>query len=262
MSKHLVLLTTTVCFVFGLIAVSAQETPVPVAPAGIEQNVPALDPAAATQAWLATVPKNEREKSDAYFEGGYWLILWNFLLAGAISIFLLASRISARLRDFSRRLTRFKMLQVACYALPYLVIVYVLSFPLNLYENFLREHQYGYATQSFLPWFREQLTGLGVGIVAGTILLVVLYAVFRRAPRTWWIWGALVTCIFLTVFVALGPVFLQPIFNHPAKLNDPKITAPILKLAHANGIPTNDVWEIDASKQTTRMSANVSSAGI
>ena len=29
-------------------------------------------------------------------------------------------------------------------------------------------------------------------------------------------------------------------------------------MAHANGIPTNDVYEIDASKQTTRMSANVS----
>ena len=32
-------------------------------------------------------------------------------------------------------------------------------------------------------------------------------------------------------------------------------------MAHANGIPTNDVWEIDASRQTTRMSANVSGFG-
>src|SRR5262245_51789190 len=106
MSKHLVLLTTTVCFVFALIAASAQETPMPVTPAGIQQNVPALDPAAATQAWLATVPTNEREKSDAYFEGGYWLILWNFLLAAAISIFLLASKISSRLRDFAEHVCR------------------------------------------------------------------------------------------------------------------------------------------------------------
>ena len=29
-------------------------------------------------------------------------------------------------------------------------------------------------------------------------------------------------------------------------------------MAHANGIPTNDVYQIDASRQTTRMSANVS----
>ena len=39
-----------------------------------------LGPAEATRAWLDTVPAEKRAKSDAYFEGGYWLILWNFLL--------------------------------------------------------------------------------------------------------------------------------------------------------------------------------------
>jgi len=39
------------------------------------------------------------------------------------------------------------------------------------------------------------------------------------------------------------------------------VTQPILKMARANGIPAKDVWEIDASKQTTRMSANVSGFG-
>src|SRR5215471_18310650 len=42
-----------------------------------------LDAAAATQAWLNSVPKEKREKSDAYFEGGYWLLLWDYLVAAA-----------------------------------------------------------------------------------------------------------------------------------------------------------------------------------
>jgi STE24 endopeptidase len=260
MSKHLVLLTTIVCFVFALIAASAQETPMPVVPTGIHQNVQVLDPAAATQAWLATVPRSEREKSDAYFEGGYWLILWNFLLAAAISIFLLTSRISARLRDFSQRLTRLKTLQVACYTLPYLLIVYVLSFPLNLYENFFREHDYGFATQSFLPWFHEQLIGLGIATVGGTILLVVLYAVFRRAPRVWWVWGAVVAVAFMFVTAFIAPVFIEPLFNTYKPLTNPEIRDPILAMARANQIPVKQVFEVDASRQTTRVSANV--AGI
>src|SRR6266571_453098 len=159
-------------------------------PQAASESAASFDPAAATKAWLASVPPGQRAKSDAYFEGGYWLILWNFLLAAAISIFLLTSRISARVRDFAQRVTRFKPLQVAFYALPYLLLVYVLSFPLNLYENFYREHQYGFATQSFVPWFREQLIALGLTLVGGTIVLIVLYAVFRRAPRTWWLWGS------------------------------------------------------------------------
>ena len=226
--------------------------------AAASENVQSLDPAAATQAWLATMPRAQREKSDAYFEGGYWLILWNFLLAVAISVFLLASRISVRLRDFAERITGFKTLQVIAYALPYLVIVYVLSFPLNLYEHFFREHQYGFATQSFLSWFREQLIGLGVAIIGGTILLIVLYAVFRRAPRTWWIWGTVVAVSFMFVVVFIAPVFIEPLFNTYKPLTKPEIRDPILAMARANQIPVKQVFEVDASRQTTRVSANVS----
>ena len=148
------------------------------------QQSTSLDPAAATQAWLNSVPQDKREKSDAYFEGTYWLILWNYLVAAAISILLLSSRISVRLRDFAERLTRYKTLQVACYSTAYLLLVYVLSFPLNVYEHFIREHQYGLATQSFPAWFREQLIGLGITLIGATIFFIVVYAVFRRAPES------------------------------------------------------------------------------
>src|ERR1700730_10916308 len=99
---------------------------------------PNVDPATATRAWLDTVPADKRAKSDAYFEGGYWLILWDFLLAVAISIFLLASRISARLRDFAERATRFKALQVVLYAFPFILLTALLAFPLTVYEQFFR----------------------------------------------------------------------------------------------------------------------------
>lgn len=257
MSKTSVLLTINLCVVFVLFAAPATETSTSGASAGIQKNAQFLDPAAATQVWLATVPRDQREKSDAYFEGGYWLILWNFLMVAAISIFVLVSRISARVRDFSRRLTRFKTLQVVCYALQYLVIVYILSFPLNLYENFLREHDYGFATQTFIPWFREQLIGLAVAIVGGTILLIVLYAVFRRAPRTWPIWGTFVAVIFAFILVFIAPLFIEPLFNTYKPLTNPEIRDPILAMARANQIPVTQVFEVDASRQTTRVSANV-----
>ena len=222
------------------------------------QQSTGLDPAAATQAWLDSVPRDKREKSDAYFEGGYWLLLWNYLVAAAISILLLSARISARLRDFSERLTRFKTLQVACYSVPYLLLVYILSFPLYVYEHFFREHQYGLATQTFPAWFREQLIGLGITIVGGTIFLIVLYSVFRRAPKTWWIWGTVVAVVFSFVLLFIAPVCIDPLFNTYKPLTKPEISEPILAMARANQIPVKQVFEVDASRQTTRVSANVS----
>ena len=226
-------------------------------PPALQQST-GLDPAASTQAWLDSVPRDKREKSDAYFEGGYWLILWNYLVAAGISILLLSSRISARLRDFSERLTRYRTLRVACYSIAYLLLVYVLSFPLNIYEHFFREHQYGLATQSFPAWFREQLIGLGITLIGGTIFFIVLYAVFRRAPKTWWVWGTGVAVVFSFVLVFIAPVFIEPLFNTYKPLTKPEISEPILAMARANEIPVKQVFEVDASRQTTRVSANVS----
>jgi STE24 endopeptidase len=222
------------------------------------QQSTSLDPAAATQAWLDSVPKDKREKSDAYFEGGYWLILWNYLVAAGISILLLSSRISGRLRDFSERLTSKKTLEVACYSALYLLLVYVLTFPLNVYEHFVREHQYGLATQSFPPWFREQLIGLGITLIGGTIFFIMLYAVFRRAPKTWWIWGTAVAVVFSFFLLIIAPVFIEPLFNTYKPLTQHEISEPILTMARANQIPVKQVFEVDASRQTTRVSANVS----
>jgi len=67
--------------------------------------------------------------------------------------------------------------------------------------------------------------------------------------------------VFLIIVVLITPVYLTPIFNTFTLLNDPKITQPILSMARANGIPAREVYEMDASKQTTRISANVSGLG-
>lgn len=219
-----------------------------------------FDPVQATNAWLDTVPADQRAKSNAYFEGGYWLLLWNFVVAAAISIFLLASRWSARLRDFAEQRTTSKGLQVAIYSIGYIIIVAVLSFPLTFYQFFVREHQYGFATQSFAPWFSEQLVALMVGLIAGTIALSILYAVFRRAPQAWWIWGTVVIVVLSFFGNFIAPIFVEPLFNTYKPLTDPKIRDPILAMAQANEIPVKQVFEVDASRQTRRVSANV--AGI
>jgi STE24 endopeptidase len=217
-----------------------------------------LDVEAATAAYLATLPPEQKARSDAYFEGGYWLELWGFLLDAAVFLLLLHFGISASLRDRAVRLTRRRPLQIAIYAIAFVLITYVLSYPLSVYADFYREHKYGLATQSFGGWMGDQAKGLAVSLVLTPIGLVMLYAVLRRAPRTWWLWGSLVAIGMLVVLVAIGPVFIAPIFNTYTALQPGPVRDDILRLAHANGIGAQEVYEVDASRQTTRVSANVS----
>lgn len=97
-------------------AAQVEPSPSPPPAANLSTGIP-FDAAAATQAWLDTVPADKRAKSDAYFEGGYWLILWNFLMTAAIAIFLLQSRLATRSRHALEELTRFKALQVGLFGL-------------------------------------------------------------------------------------------------------------------------------------------------
>lgn len=220
-------------------------------------SINSADPAVATRAWLNTVPADKRARSDSYFEGGYWLHLWNFLIGSAIALFLLNFRISARMRDFAERRTRFRPLQIALYVLPYTILSAVLEFPLHVYQHFFREHTYDLATQTFGAWFREQLIGLSIQLTVGTLLLVALYAVFRRAQRTWWIWGTILGVVFLVIGMMLAPIYIEPLFNKYKPLDNPAISQPILAMARANEIPVKQIFEVDASRQSNRVSANV-----
>ena len=237
------------------------------------QASPHFDAIAATNAYLAQIPADKTARSDAYFEGGYWLILWDFLYGVVVALILLNLRWSDRMRDLAERVTRFKALQIFpswlqrllfkplqtfVYWLQYLLLTSILLFPGSVYEDYFREHKYGLATQTFGPWMGDQLKGLAVNLVLGGILMMLLVGIVRKLPRTWWIWGAVVTSMFLIFTVLIAPVYVVPIFNKVTPLNDLKIVDPILSLARANGIPARDVYTMDASRQTTRMSANVS----
>jgi STE24 endopeptidase len=250
-------------YLFAATLTSASTTPAQDSSPTPTLNVPAaavnvVDPAAATRSWLDSVPADKRTRSDAYFEGGYWLLLWDFLLSSAISIFLLQSRISARLRDFAERTTRFKAMQVILYALPFILVTAVLRFPLTVYEGFFREHQYGMATQTFGPWFGEQLIALFIALIPILLIfLIILYAVFRCAPKSWVLWATAVAVAFQIGAAFLYPVFIAPLFNTYKPISDPSVRDPILAMARANEIPVAQVYEFDASRQTKRISANV-----
>jgi Zn-dependent protease with chaperone function len=165
------------------------------------------------------------------------------------------------MRRFAEHLTRVRVLQNFFYWIQFMLITFVLTFPLTVYEGFFREWKYGLATQSFGAWMGDQIKGLLIAIILGGIVAVVLLQIGRWLPNTWHIWGAIVTTLFMIVAIMIAPVFLLPLFNKVTRLDDPKVTQPILSMARANGIPAHDVFEVDASRQTTRMSANVSGFG-
>jgi STE24 endopeptidase len=228
------------------------------APSPLIRSAPAFDIKVAVEAYLAKMPPDERARSDEYFEGGYWLILWDFLVTAFAMWLLLHLRWSAAMRNFAARITRFRPLQTAIYWVQFFIAIYVLTFPLALYQDYFREHKYGLLNQTFGPWMRDQVVMVAVAVVLGAILLVPLFGVMRRLGKTWWLWGAALSIVFLAFVSLIEPVYVDPLFNKYTVLQDARVKDPILSMARANGIPATDVYEFDASRQSNRVSANVS----
>lgn len=253
-------LALSAILLFNTVAM-AQTAPAPAAaqPATLSaQSAPAFDVRAAADAYLAKMPPARRAKSDAYFEGGYWLILWDFVVTLIIMWLLLQFRWSAKMRNLAERITRFRPLQTALYWIQFFIVTSVLSFPMTMYEGFFRERKYDLMNQTFGGWLRDNLVGDAVALVLVAILIVPLFGIVRRLGRTWWVWGAVLALMFSAFVSVIAPVYISPLFNQYKTLQDASIKDPILSMARANGIPAKDVYEFDASKQSNRVSANVS----
>lgn len=220
-----------------------------------------FNPEAATQTYLDSVPADKRASSDAYFEGGYWLLLWDFLLVVGVNLGLLVTGVSRRMRDLAERLVRFRPLQTLAYCLQYFIVTALVLFPMTVYEGFFREHQYGLSNQSFGAWLGDHAKALGVGLLLGGLAVTALYGVVRRLPRTWTLWGTVAAIGFVIFGTLIAPVYIDPLFNEYTRLKDPVVSASIQSMARAQGVAVDDIWVFDASRQTKRVSANVSGFG-
>ena len=217
-----------------------------------------FDVKGAVDAYLAKMPPDQRARSDAYFVGGYWLLLWDFLSAAFVLWLMLHFRWSAKMRNLAERITRFRPLQTVLYWVQFILVFSILTFPLGIYEGYFREHKYGLLNQNFGEWMRDQLVGLAVGVVLGAILMVPLFGLVRRLGKNWWVWGGVLMIIFFAFVSLIAPVYIAPLFNKYKSLENVRVKDSILRMARANGIPARDVYEFDASKQSNRVSANVS----
>lgn len=219
-----------------------------------------FDPMDATEKYLQTLTAEQKDKSDAYFEGGYWLSLWNFIVGMAVAWIFLTMGLS---RWIKNKIERFKnrLIQHFLYLLMYFLIVYLITFPFELYQGFYREHSYGLSNLSLGGWIIEETKGLILLLFFGGIFITFLYWIIKKVGKTWWIWGSFVMVLFLIFSMFISPVFISPLFNEYKPLENETIKEEILSMARANGVPAENVYQFDASKQSNRISANVSGFG-
>ncbi|MDR7114553.1 M48 family metalloprotease [Caulobacter sp. BE254] len=218
----------------------------------------AFDPAAATAAYLATLPPAAHAKAAAYTHGGHWLLLWGFLVTVLVSWLIVRSGVLPGLRRRLERRRARPLLASLVVGIVYLLIDGVLSLPWSAYSGWWRQKQYGLTSQAFTGWLGEAAISLAISAVVLGLFFVALYALIRKAPRTWWLWSGGLTAVFITVMMVLAPIYIEPIFNHYTPAPPGPVRDTVAAMAKANGVPADKIFVYNGSKQSNAYTANVS----
>ena len=220
-----------------------------------------FDVETASRAYLDLLPNAARERSDAYFEGGYWLLLWGTLAAILADAVILRLGLARALRDFARGHLPGTFVRDWLAALGYLATGALLTLPWAAYAGFLRERDYGLVNQTFGTWLGEHALNAAISLGFMPLIAAALFAAMRAAPRFWWLWGAGIMTGMVGVMLFFSPVHVAPLFNTYTELPGGPVRDRIVAMAQAHGVPAGHIHVYDASRQTSRIAANVSGLG-
>lgn len=194
----------------------------------------------------------------AYHRDLDWFWLGDQLVALGLPALLLFTGVGARLCRWCGRATGERWFwTLALFAPVYLATVWLLGFPLELAESFFHQRAFGLSNQSFGRWLQNGLVALAVNSVLAALSLWLPYLLLRRSPRRWWLWSMAGLAPLFVLLIVVQPIWISPLFNHFAPLEDKALETKILAEAARGGITGAPVLVMDQSSDSRRPGAYV-----
>ncbi len=206
-----------------------------------------------SQLYPMTTERKEKLISYSKFKN-IWRFI-DFFLGIIILGLILFTSLSAKLRTWAQ-MAKKKFFIVWLFLIFLLLTDYLFNLPFNIYRNFIVETNYGFMNQTIWEWLGEDLLSLLVTAIFGIIPLWFLYLTIERLKK-WWLWFAGGAIPFIILSIVIAPVFISPLFNDFTELKDKQLESEILTLASKAGIDGSDVFQVNASKQSSKINAYV-----
>ncbi len=199
--------------------------------------------------------QERKEKLIAYSRfNNIWRFISFFISIGILLIFLFTG-LSAKLWSWAEGV-KGKFFAIWVFLILFVVVDFVFEFPFSLYRDFLIEKEFGFMNQTFWGWFGDNLKSLAITAVLGIIPMYFFYWLIDRTKK-WWLWFSIGAIPFAVLMIVIAPVVISPMFNKFGPMKDKKLEAQLLAEAQKAGIQGSKVFEVDASKQSSKLNAYV-----
>lgn len=131
----------------------------------------------------------------------------------------------------------------------------VLSLPLQWWNQFKLEEQFGFNTTTQSTWWLDRLKGFVIGLVIGYPLLALILKCVEWAGAWWWLWAWGVLLAFQLLMSVLAPVLILPLFNKLTPLPEGSLRERLLALATKTRFRAASIQVMDGSRRSKHSNA-------
>jgi STE24 endopeptidase len=204
------------------------------------------------------------EKAIAYSRAGYTLYFISVAWGIAVLWLVLKARLVASWRDFVAGKSSNWIVQGLLFVPVLSLVVGVAQLPIRVFWHRL-SLQYQQSVQGWGSWMWDWSKGEFLNIVFSVVGALILFAVIRKAPKTWWLYFWFVSIPLILFLVLIYPWVIDPMFNKfvPLQETNPQLVTAIAKLTERAGepIPPERMFLMQASEKTNQINAYVTGLG-
>ena len=183
------------------------------------------------------LPPDKMQQAEALYRTRVALFVVGTLYGLAVLVAVLAFRLGPRFRDIAERASRRRFVQAIVFVPLLILSIDVLSLPLGIYSQHIRD-SYGLSVQSWGSWSWDWIKSEVVSIVIATPVVWGLYAILRRSPKRWWLYGWLASIPVILLLILIEPIFIAPLFNKFDSLEakQPALVTQLERVMHRGGL--------------------------
>src|SRR6185436_20933840 len=130
------------------------------------------------------------EQAIRYYNSGnvLWIVgqAWGLI----IPLLFLFWGWTGKISNLAQRWGRNWYFIIVIYLAIYLALTQILNFPLDIYSDYFRQHEYGLSTQTFGRWFANYGKSFLVGLIGAAAFIWIFYLLLKKSPRRWWFYGS------------------------------------------------------------------------
>ena len=203
----------------------------------------------------------EYEKSKAYGTAKYRFgLLTEAMSTGVILVAILLGAFAWLDAQLRNRLSSNLLITVIFIAI-LIIVSSIANLPANYYSTFVIEEKFGFNKSTKRLFFQDAGKQLMISLAIGLPLLYAIAWIYQELKSEFWIIAWLLLATFSLFMFVFGTRIFLPMFNKLKPLPDGELRTAVEEYCQKQGFPLSRLYEMDASKRSTKLNAFFSGMG-